>query len=306
MIHNREYISYYSASTALYNRITTILAYIADVPHQFSEWEVDTVLESDMGHAYVTPSNKGMTATDTQKNTVYYVAKQMKSYCTPEEFAIALARHFVQQYPLVFRAKVTVKLAPWSRYSGQHHHGFIQSGSEIRSARVIVSKGGIIESVVAGVTGLKVLKTTQSGYEGFLHDEYTLLPDTRERILATSMSSTWKYCSKKTDFETAEYDVMYKHVLDACLDRFFGPMSTGVYSPSVQYTLHEMGTKVIETVPLVSSIHFSLPNLHFIPCAPVNSPGGFEDDVYVGTQEPHGTIEAVITRGRDFTPHCKL
>ena len=123
MIHNREYISYYSASTALYNRITTILAYIADVPHQFSEWEVDTVLESDMGHAYVTPSNKGMTATDTQKNTVYYVAKQMKSYCTPEEFAIALARHFVRQYPLVFRAKVTVQLATWSRYSGQHHHG---------------------------------------------------------------------------------------------------------------------------------------------------------------------------------------
>ena len=277
-----------------------------DIPHQFVEWEVDTVLESDMGHAYVTPSNKGMTATDTQKNTVYYVAKQMKSYCTPEEFAIALGKHFVKQYPLVFKAKITVTCAPWSRYGGRHHHGFVQSGSERRSARVIVSKGEILESVVAGVSGLKVLKTTQSGYEGFLHDEYTLLPDTRERILATSMSSTWKYCSKKINSMTVDYDATYKNVLDACLGTFFGPMATGVYSPSVQFTLHEMGKKVMETVPLVSSIHFSLPNLHFLPCAPVNSPSGFEDDVYIGTQEPHGTIEAVITRGAMYTPHCKL
>ncbi len=40
---------------------------------------------------------------------------------------------------------------------------------------------------------LQVLKTTQSGYEGFLRDEYTLLPDVKDRILATSVTSSWKY-----------------------------------------------------------------------------------------------------------------
>ena len=44
----------------------------------------------------------------------------------------------------------------------------------------------------AGVKEWQVLKTTQSGYEGFLHDKYTLLPDTRERMMATSITSTWK------------------------------------------------------------------------------------------------------------------
>ena len=39
---------------------------------------------------------------------------------------------------------------------------------------------------------MKVLKTTQSGYEGFLHDKYTVLKDTRERIVATSITSTWR------------------------------------------------------------------------------------------------------------------
>lgn len=35
------------------------------------------MLESDMAHAYHTDSNRGMTSTDTQKNSVYYVAKQV-------------------------------------------------------------------------------------------------------------------------------------------------------------------------------------------------------------------------------------
>lgn len=35
-----------------------------------------------------------------------------------------------------------------------------------------------------------------------------------------------------------------------------------------------------------------MPNLHFIPCAPVGSK--FEDDVFVATSEPHGEQHVVI------------
>lgn len=45
--------------------------------HTFAEFKVATTLESAMEHAFLTESNEGMTATDTQKNTVYYVAKQV-------------------------------------------------------------------------------------------------------------------------------------------------------------------------------------------------------------------------------------
>ena len=51
--------------------------------------------------------------------------------------------------------------------------------------------------VAAGVKEMKVLKTTQSGYEGFLHDKYTVLKDTRDRIVATSITSTWR-CSARS------------------------------------------------------------------------------------------------------------
>eukprot|EP00889_Picochlorum_renovo_P000262 jgi/Picre1/27292/NNA_000261.t1 len=234
------------------------------------------------------------------------IAKRMSSYCSPEEFGLAVAKHFVTEYPLVSKAKVTVKLMPWSRYTdvatgGSHNHGFTPNGSHIRTAYVTFDDTGDI-SVTAGVQGLKVLKTTQSGYKGFLHDNYTLLKDTNERILATSMTSTWKYCSKNLP---TDYDKAYDSVLQACLSKFFGPPGAGVFSPSVQYTLYQMGKHAIATVPQVSSIFFNLPNLHFIPITPVNSPP-FHDDVYVATSEPHGNIEACITRESQVPPHCKL
>lgn len=53
----------------------------------------------------------------------------------------------------------------------------------------------------------------------------------------------------------------------------------------------------------VDSVFLNMPNLHFLPVAPVTS--RFDDDVYVATSEPHGNIEAVVTRP-SAQPHCRL
>ena len=60
----------------------------------------------------------------------------------------------------------------------------------------------------------------------------------------------------------------------------------------------------LRRVSEVESVFLNAPNLHFIPCNPVASPK-FADDVYVATSEPHGNIEAVVTRGQ-AQPHCRL
>lgn len=39
----------------------------------------------------------------------------------------------------------------------------------------------------------QVLKTTQSGYAGFLHDSFTTLPDTDDRIVATNITAQWRW-----------------------------------------------------------------------------------------------------------------
>lgn len=187
-----------------------------------------------------------------------------------------------------------------------HAHGFVEAGTHVRFCRAAVERpdrsrpSARVASLASGVEGFKVLKTTQSGYEGFLHDQYTLLPDTRERILATSMSATWSFgaatLAEWTSVRSIDFDAVYDAVIMACTEKFFGDARTGVYSPSVQYTLHEMGQAVLRRCARVDRIRFSLPNIHFLPCAVVNS-AGFEDDVYVATSEPHGTIEAEVARG---------
>ncbi|CAI5947475.1 unnamed protein product [Closterium sp. NIES-65] len=155
-----------------------------------------------------------------------------------------------------------------------------------------------------------MLKTTQSGFEGFIRDQNTLLPDTRERILATTVQATWSYSRDPPCFNAA-----YSAAKAALTDTFFGPPQGGVYSPSVQRTLFLMGEEVLSRVPEADSVHLKLPNLHFIP---VNLPGiGLkrenamysptseppdsieaccEDDVYLPTSEPHGSIEPCVSR----------
>ena len=147
--------------------------------------------------------------------------------------------------------------------------------------------------------GWRVLKTTQSGYEGFLKDPYTALPDTRDRIAATEVHGSWRLAGP------VAFDAAYASAMAALASTFFGPPSSGTYSPSLQYTLARMAEAVLDAVPGADSVHLLLPNLHFIPA---NPPGGtpFADDVYVATSEPHGTIEATVVRGEGVAPHVDL
>ena len=134
---------------------------------------------------------------------------------------------------------------------------------------------------------------------GFTKDEYTMLKDTRERIIATSVTATWQYAGQLPD-----YHGPFAAVTGAFAKEFFGPPIKGVYSPSVQFTLFKMAEAAIRAVSSLESVYMNLPNIHFLPCNPVNSEP-FADDVYVATSDPAGNIEAVVTR-KGLSPHAML
>ncbi|CAI5463231.1 unnamed protein product [Closterium sp. Yama58-4] len=260
--------------------------------HAMVEWSIDIALASQADASFLGDDCSAVVATDTMKNTVYVLAKQCTSELPPELFAIKLGRHFVSFYDVVTAASIRVVEQSWQRVhvGGRlHDHGFTL-GRERRVAEVEVDAAGR-PRVKAGVEEYSVLKTTQSGFEGFIRDQNTLLPDTRERILATTVQATWSYSRDPPCFNAA-----YSAAKAALTDTFFGPPQGGVYSPSVQRTLYLMGEEVLSRVPEADSVHLKLPNLHFIP---VNLPGiglKFEDDVYLPTSEPHGSIEACVSR----------
>ncbi|ERN16125.1 hypothetical protein AMTRI_Chr11g95350 [Amborella trichopoda] len=268
------------------------------------EWNVSVNLYSDCPQAYFKGDNSDIVATDSMKNTVYVKAKECQQILSVEDFAIILGNHFTATYPQVTRAIIKIVEKPWERFlvDGEHHkHGF-KLGSERHTTEVDVERGGAL-LVTSGVEGLSVLKTTNSGFEGFIRDEYTLLKDTNERILATEVSALWRYSS--VPLRPFTFSERYLAVKKALLETFFGPPNEGVYSPSVQTTLYLMARAILQRFPDVEWVHLKMPNLHFLP---VNLGGlvKFNDDVYIPTDEPHGTIEACLSRKHAIPLPSKL
>ena len=90
---------------------------------------------------------------------------------------------------------------PWTHVAaggGPHPHAFVQAGAEQWTAVVTGTAAGL--SIVSGLTHLVLLKTADSAFAGFPRDEYTTLPDTEDRIMATSLTGTWTYRRGMSDF----------------------------------------------------------------------------------------------------------
>jgi urate oxidase len=267
------------------------------------EWNVSISLLSNCAASYVNDDNSDIVATDTMKNTVYTKAKECTEQLSVENFAIELGKHFTSYYRQVHAAIVKIVEKPWERISvdGQpHEHGF-KLGSERHTTEVVVQKSGMLK-LTSGVEGLAVLKTTKSGFEGFIRDKYTILPETRERILATEVTGTWRYSYESVSSipqNLLYFNQRYMDVKKVLTDTFFGPPKEGVYSPSVQSTLFQMAKTVLNRIPDVTSVQLKMPNLHFLPVNLSNKNNSivkFEDDVYLPTDEPHGSIEASLSR----------
>lgn len=271
--------------------------------HDFVEWNVAVRLLSDCIQAYTLADNSPIVPTDTIKNTVYVKAKSCSHVVSMEEFGIILGTHFTKIYPQVTSSVIGIVEKPWDRVvvDGQsHHHGF-KLGSEKHTTHITVDKSGAIE-INSGIRELSMLKTTKSGFEKYFMDQYTALKETNERMLATELTASWRYELRHLSDVSSKpfcFNKKYLDVKKVLVDTFFGPPKDGVYSPSVQYTLYQMAKVVLNRFPEIALIQLNMPNLHFLP---VNisknnmSIVKFEDDVYVPTSEPYGTIEATLSR----------
>ena len=107
-----------------------------------------------------------------------------------EDFGLRLGRHFVDGFDWVSGAKVTIAEQGWDRI-GADPHAFTRAGGGTRTA--VVTIDGDEAYVLAGLTDLVVLKTTDSEFTGFPRDRYTTLPEDRDRILATAVTARWRY-----------------------------------------------------------------------------------------------------------------
>ena len=170
-------------------------------------------------------------------------------------------------------------------------HSFVRRGGAVRTA--VVTVGRDETHVLSGVQELVLLNSTDSEFKGFLKDEFTTLPETDDRILATSLVAKWRHADTDADWN-ASYDAAMKTLLDTF---------AGTYSRALQETLHAMGCALLDDQPGIAEIKFSAPNKHhfLVDFSGFDVDGLTNDgEVFIAADRPYGLIEAQV--GRDDAP----
>ncbi|WP_407542260.1 urate oxidase (plasmid) [Deinococcus radiomollis] len=253
--------------------------------HEVKDVWVNVAMEGDFQAAHVLGDNTDLLATDTVRNTVYALAEDGLTGSV-EEYGKVLIRHLVQAGPKVSRVRVSFTEHLWQRTvsDGQEHdHSF----SRLMPKHTAWVEGDAQDfTVSSGIDELFILKTTQSGWEGFLREGYTSLPDTDDRILATVVTAKWEYLPGEVD-----YDEVWQRVYDQLLSTFGDH-----YSPSMQNTLYRMGEAILTRCPEISRIHFSFPNRHHIRYNLERFGLENNNTIFHADAEPYGLIEGWVER----------
>ncbi|MGA3293147.1 MAG: factor-independent urate hydroxylase [Candidatus Acidiferrales bacterium] len=255
--------------------------------HDFREWTLEVLLQGDFESCFTDGDNSKILPTDTMKNTVYSLARKSAAE-SMEEFAKELIDFLLARNPQVSQAEVSVSETAWEHLETggkPHPTTFVQSSGERQTTRVARTQSGKF-AVASGLENLVIMKTAGSAFEGYIHDSLTTLPEAADRLFGTAVRASWNY-------------------RDAALA--FGPVRTkiretllGVFaghaSKSVQHTLYAMAEAVLEKVSEIEDIELTMPNKH---CLLVDLSRFGQDnpnEIFVPTDEPHGYIEARISR----------
>jgi urate oxidase len=254
--------------------------------HTLQELVVRIMLGGSFDRVYTQGDNSLCIPTDTMKNTVYALARK-SNFNSPEAFAEILAKHFLR-FDQVEWAEVSIEQEPWARIKvdgSPHPHSFTRSGSGTRVCQLKLQRGGAAWAH-GGVKGLEVIKTTQSGFEGFFKDSYTTLAEAHDRIFATRIDATWQYATGSEPlpevFETARCTL---------LETFARHNSA-----SVQQTIFAIGEELLSRLPQITAVSLTMPNQHRLL---VNlGPFGMDNpnEIFVAASEPYGLIKGTVAR----------
>lgn len=255
--------------------------------NELREWTVEVMFTGDFDSAHYEGDNSKLLPTDTMKNTVYYVARRSRAD-SMEDYAQELIDFLLERNPQVSSAAVSVEAALWKRLTVEgkpHGTAFMHGSNEVQTTTASRQQHGEF-SVSSGLRDLVIMKTADSGFEGYIHDELTTLKETDDRLFCTAMTAEWRYTRTRCDFNARR-----SAIREAMLATFAAHKSR-----SVQETEYAMGKAALEAVAEVDQIDLKMPNKH---CLLVDLARFGEDnpnEIFVPTDEPAGQIEARVRR----------
>jgi urate oxidase len=140
--------------------------------------------------------------------------------------------------------------------------------------------------ITSGIAGLDVVKTAGSEYHGFLTDEFTVLPPTSDRILATSVEASWTWSAPPPSYAVARS--IARQLAESVL--------VEQHSLAVQQSLMAVGEALLAAIPEMAAVTLRMPNRHHVPVdlTPFGRPNS--NEVFVVQDRPYGEIVGTVTR----------
>lgn len=233
-------------------------------------------------NTYVTGDNTGLIATDSIKNfiqreTMIFEGHDLEGYCR------FLAEKFLNKYSQVEGLQVSADEIPFARPAGSV--ALLPSGPEQATARVELDRRAIVE-VASGIRGFQLLRLTGSAFSGFVRDEYTTLPDLKNRPLNMGLDLEWTYSTPSAAFTGG---ILARRVRDIVRHVF-----ESFESASIQQLIHEMGTRLLTEIPAMEAVHLEACNRTWDTIAEKSSN---ELGVYTDARPAFGCLGLTLTRG---------
>jgi urate oxidase len=255
--------------------------------HDLREWTVQVLLRGDFRSAHLEGDNSSILPTDTMKNTVYSIARSSQA-TSMEDYAKELIDFLLGRNPQVSSVAVRIESTMWKRLTvdGKPHDSAFMRGSDERQTTSVERAQGGAFKIVSGLDNMVILKTAKSGFEGYIKDSLTTLPETKDRLFGTALTAEWSYGTDVFDYDAG------RAMLRETMLRTFAEHD----SKSVQQTLYAMAEQALAAVPQVADIEMTMPNKH---CLLVDLSRFGQDnpnEIFVPTDEPHGYIQARIVR----------
>ena len=255
--------------------------------HDPRDLNVAVRLEGAYDAAFLEGRQDGVIPGETLKNIVHASARAHGA-SEIEELGLALSRQIVERQPRISRVRVEIAEKRWLRLEAggkPQAQAFLQGGDEQRLA--VVTTNGHQTSVVAGLTGLTVMRTAgfTTGAAG-RHDDGAA--DGEQPLVVGTLSARWTYTSGDVTFS-----VYRQGVRAAVLDTFAWHRSQ-----SVHHALHAVADVVLSTYEEIADIALAFHERPYRPADLFAAGTENPNELFVVVDEPIGVVEVTVERNR--------
>jgi urate oxidase len=202
---------------------------------------------------YETGDNTGLIATDSMKNFIQRETMNFPGYDL-ESYNRFLATRFLDIYPQVEGIQLTATEIPY-RAIAAGSAASSPGGPERSTARLELRRAaGSIETVElrSGIQGFRLLRLGGSAFHGFVRDQYTTLPDIRNRPLHMGLTLDWLYTEPAAAFSDGAITAQVRTAVHRTFEAF--------ESGSIQQIIYQLGNRILAEIPTIAEVNLEASN----------------------------------------------